>query len=191
MKVLYVIIFCLSGFKAVYTQEVVRVYSWDKVFNANPDTVYGIELSGRKLETLPEELKKFTNLKVLDVSRNKLTQLPEFIEDYGSLEQLDISRNKLEIFPLVITRVKTLKSLKANRNDFDRLPDAIRYNTQLEYIDFWDTPVSGFPDGFFTLSKLKKVDLSGIRFGPTFQRSLSERMPWVEFVMDEPCDCME
>lgn len=191
MRVLLAIFLFLSYTDRVSSQETIRMYRPDELQASDPDTVLGLDLSGMKLDRVPDSILVFTNLKYLDLSRNKLNTLPEFIDSLKTLETLDISRNRIDVFPLVITRLQALKVLKANRNDFDRLPDAIRYNTSLEFIDLWDTPVGIYPDGFYTLKSLRKVDLSGIRFGPTFQKALQERMPWVDFVMDEPCDCME
>lgn len=192
MKRLYGIILLLQLFNPAFTQERdYTVYLWSEVVQADPDTVYGVNLSKLKLNVVPSELEQFKNLKYLDLSKNKLKSLPDFLADFHSLETIDVSKNQLDIFPLVITRIPTLKSIIANRNTFDRLPESIGYLKMLENIDLWETPVVNFPESFFGLTNLKKVDLSGVRYSPTFQEKLKIRLPNVQLVLDAPCDCME
>ena len=38
---------------------------------------------------------------------------------------------------------------------------------------------------------LKKIDLQGVKHSPTFNRTMKERLPDVELLIDPPCDCME
>jgi Leucine-rich repeat (LRR) protein len=192
MKRLSVIILFLHLFDPVYAQNVgSTIYTLDQVLLADPDTIYAISLSKQKLDTLPKELGRFKHLKYLDLSKNKLSKLPDFIVDFKGLEQIDISKNQFDVFPLVLTRVESLKILIANRNAFDRLPESIGYNQKLEIIDLWDTPVMIFPESFYSLPQLKKLDLSGIRYSPTFQEKLKIRLPNTEIILDAPCDCME
>jgi hypothetical protein len=61
----------------------------------------------------------------------------------------------------------------------------------LEEVDLWDTPIGGFPEGFYTLNKLKVLDLTGLRFGPTFQENLIEKFPNTKITMEPPCNCMK
>lgn len=192
MKKLFAIILFLQLCDATFSQEEeYRIYTLDEVSNANPDTIYGLTLAKQKLEVLPNQITVFKNLKHLDLSKNRLGSLPNFIADFTSLEQIDISKNQFEVFPLVLTRIPSLKTIVANRNTFDRLPESIGYNQSLEHLDLWDTPVMIFPDSFFALPNLKKLDLSGVRYSPSFQEKLKSRLPNVELILDAPCDCME
>lgn len=162
-----------------------------EVLTADPDTIFALSVSKEKLISVPDQLAIFKNLKYLDLSKNKLSKLPDFLSDFEQLEFIDISKNDFETFPLVLTRIVTLKTIVANRNSFDRLPESIGYNQYLEYIDLWDTPVMNFPESFYLLPNLKKVDLSGIRYSLTFQEKLKARLPNTILVLDPPCDCME
>lgn len=169
----------------------VKVYAWNEVVNADADTVFGISFERMKLKELPDGLKRFTRLKVLDVSKNRLTGLPDYVAGFSSLQLLDISKNDFLIFPLEVCQLTGLTTLKANRNEFDLLPECFGNCSLLTFIDFWDTPIKSFPASFYTLSALKYVDIQGVQYGPTFQKNLRAKMPWVTFKLDAPCNCME
>ena len=93
--------------------------------------------------------------------------------------------------PFVLCQLKTLEGLIMNRNLLTTLPMCIEFMTHLTYLDLYDNPIRSFPDSFERMSNLSKVDLSGIRFGPTFQETWRARMPNTNFVFDNACDCME
>jgi Leucine-rich repeat (LRR) protein len=169
----------------------VKVYNWSELGNADPDTIYGISFSKIKLTEVPEDLAKYRNLKILDLSKNKLTSLPQFIGDLNSLEELNLSKNDFEVFPVEICKLTNLERLIANRNPFDNLPECIEYCSKLEYMDLWETPISSFPNSIVNLKSLKEIDLQGIRYGPTFQKEIKKKIPWVTIKFDPPCDCME
>jgi Leucine-rich repeat (LRR) protein len=117
--------------------------------------------------------------------------LPDFIGDFKKLEYLDISKNEFSVFPNEFCRLNNLKFLIANRNTFDKIPECIGFLTELEMIDLWDTPIKDFPVSITHLKKLKKIDLQGVKYGPTFQKQFKESLPWVTIEFDPPCDCME
>ena len=107
------------------------------------------------------------------------------------MEKLDISKNEFAIFPIEICKLSNLKILIANRNDFDKIPECIEFCSKLEIIDLWDTPIANFPQSFSSLKNLKKLDIQGIKYGPTFQKEFQKKLSWVEIKFDPPCDCME
>lgn len=190
MKKIFALIFLLiSGL--TFAQEDAVMYRWDMLQGANPDTIYGIDLSKMKLEELPQELEKYKQLRSLDLSKNKLQKLPDYLGDFDQLEILDASKNRLEHFPLPVCRMQNVKSIVLNRNYFDNLPECIGYLEQLEFIDLYDTPIRNLPEGLTKLKKLKKIDLSGIRFAPSFQDKWKALLPTVEIEFDPPCECME
>ena len=104
MKNLLVIFLLLFSFLS-YSQEY-RIYLWDEVQNTSPDTIFGIDLSRLKLDSIPIELSKFKELKYLDVSKNKLSNLPDFISGLDSLEILNAGKNRFEVFPIVLIQLK-------------------------------------------------------------------------------------
>ena len=172
-------------------QEEIKIYDWEVAKMASPDTIYGISFAKLKLLELPEELEKFKNIQVLDLQNNKLTYLPDFLGDFNYLKELNASRNKLELFPLQVCRMVSLERLILNRNDFENLPECIEFARELKYVDLYDTPIQGLPESITRLNHLEKIDFSGIRFSPSFQKKWIGLLPNVELIFDAPCDCME
>lgn len=169
----------------------IQMYRWEEVLSAEPDTVFGISLSKMKLDSLPDELKKFRNLVILDAGKNKLKELPEFVAEFHALKVLNLEKNNLDILPIEICRMQGLERLILNRNNIEKLPDCFGYVEQLKYIDLYDNPIRTLPESLTQLSNLDEIDLSGIKFSPTFQNSWKSKLPNVKFVFDAPCDCME
>lgn len=172
-------------------QDSIRVYNWEEVLNANPDTVFGISFTKMKLDSLPAELVNFKKLIVLNVSKNKLSDLPSFVSEFKSLKILNIEKNQFDKMPIEICGLINIEKLILNRNNIETLPECIGFLEKLEYIDLFDNPIRTLPESIALLTNLKEIDLSGIKFSPTFQNSWKSKLPKVIFVFDAPCDCME
>ncbi|MEJ6777505.1 MAG: hypothetical protein QNK85_09325 [Crocinitomicaceae bacterium] len=191
MKNLFVIILLIgSSFQLSAQVGELRVYKWNEVINASPDTIYGLSLAKLKLDSLPQELSKFIYLKRLDLKKNKLTKLPNFIGDFHALETIDLDKNDLIYFPIVFCRMPKLKNILIGNNPFEILPNCISGINSLEYLDLYDTPIISLPASLELLNNLQKVDLSGIKFSPEFQELWLQRMPQVTWDFDPPCACM-
>lgn len=190
-KIFAICLLLLSSWVGYSQSDSVKIYTWAELINVDPDTIYGISFSKMKLTDVPNDLAKYRNLKILDLSKNKLTALPEFIGNLNFLEELNLSKNDFASFPVELCKLTNLKRLIANRNPFDNLPECIGYCTKLEYIDLWETPINSFPQSIVNLKSLKEIDLQGVRYGPTFQKEIKKKIPWVTIKFDPPCDCME
>ena len=190
MRILFVSIFLLSSSNCLFGQEEIEVYFWDKVKNANPDTIYGLSLEKMKLTDLPAELERFTELRILRIGKNKLETLPQFLEGMLQLKELDAGKNQFESFPMTVIRLVSLERLILNRNQFSHLPESMERLINLRYLDLYDTPITSLPETFILLQSLEEVDFTGVRFSREFQDKWRERMPNVNWVFDPPCDCM-
>ena len=195
MKLLCVILLAVTLCHNVFLQKnnlsEIEVFTWEEAKNADPDTIYAISFKKNKLKEIPVKLSKYTKLVYLDFQRNKLTYLPESIDTLIHLKYLNISKNKFDVFPLAITRLFELETLIASRNNFKRIPENIKYCSELIKIDLWDTPIEFFPDGFFELHKLKELDLSNIRFSPKHHKRIVSIFGNINLQIDAPCDCMD
>lgn len=191
MKNLFVIILiAAASFQLTAQTDEVKIYEWEEVIHASPDTIYGLSLAKLKLDSLPYELSKFVHVKILDLKKNRLTNLPDFIANFDSLETIDLDKNDLVYFPVVFCRMPNLKNILVGNNFFETLPECIAGIKNLEYLDLYDTPIRSLPAGLESCNNLKKVDLSGIKFSPEFQESWLKRMPQVTWEFDPPCACM-
>ena len=68
---------------------------------------------------LPAEIRKMSNLRIIDASDNQLTGIPAEIGQLYKLEAIDFSNNKIDTFPNEIANLKNnLKTLNLKNNTF-------------------------------------------------------------------------
>jgi Leucine-rich repeat (LRR) protein len=77
-----------------------------------------LNLSSNSLDTLPQEIKAFKNLQVLNLYSNSLRRLPEDIGDLNNLRELYLSRNYLYTFPVAIRGLQNLSVMDVTFNNF-------------------------------------------------------------------------
>lgn len=182
---------CCILWSSSHAQDSLKVVTWEQAMKASPDTIYAIDASHLKLETVPEELLRFTNLVYLDLSKNKLTELPSEFGNLKKLRWLSVEKNKLSTGINEIFQLTQLRYLNIGKNEFDYLPVSIGYMSSLEVFSLWANPISELPQEIMNCKKLKQVDMRGILTGPSFQASWQERMPQVIWEFDAPCHCVE
>jgi Leucine-rich repeat (LRR) protein len=90
-----------------------------------PENVFGmtglvtLDLSDNALTgALPGEIRHLKSLKVLDVSGNAMTGVPAEVGQLEDLETLDLSDNKLTGLPLELGNLKRLKTLDLSGNPY-------------------------------------------------------------------------
>ena len=59
-----------------------------------------LQFWNQNLTEIPEGIKEFCNLEVLDLMGNRLTHVPDWIVSMEKIKRLIVSRNCLESFPL-------------------------------------------------------------------------------------------
>lgn len=189
MKLLPVLIFlCFSV--SLTAQDSLKIYRWEQVQKASPDTIFAIDASKLKWEQIPEKLYSFKNLRYLNLTKNKLTTLPLEMGVFKSLKTLDATKNNIES-ALVICQMPKLQRLHLARNKITSLPACTGFLTDLKVLDIWDNPLNHLPQELKNLKKLEAVDMRSIMLGPAFQRDWQESMPQVKWYFDPPCHCVE
>ena len=191
MKLLFALISLLFLNVSFSQKTTEKVYKWDEVLQANPDTVYNLSLSKMKLTELPAELWRFKNLRKLYLDKNKLSALPDSFDRFSSLEFLSLDHNQFELFPMPITRLKNLKTFIASNNRLTYLPDNISNAKNLQKLDFYNNEIADFGKGIYELEALNYLDISGTMYGTIFQKQLEEKLQKVKIVMDPPCKCLD
>jgi hypothetical protein len=145
--------------------------------------IFELNLSERELETVPEKVFTFTqlrelfleynkltllpptlgnlvNVKQLDLNTNKLTHLPREIGNLRQLETLDLSYNQLTSLPLEIGNLTALSVLNLSNNLLSVLPAEIGNLQELVNLDVSKNQLSSLPAGFYNLSFLTNLQLS-------------------------------
>jgi hypothetical protein len=172
-------------------QDSLKIYKWFEVKNANPDTIFAIDASNLKWDSLPIDLYRFTELKYLNISKNKLTNLPIELSKLTKMEVFIANKNKISNTPLFICQMSNLRRLLISRNQISRLPDCIGILKKLTIIDIWDNPIAGLPEDLVNCTSLKLVDLRGIMFNAKFQEKWTTALPNVNWKFDPPCNCLD
>ncbi len=146
------------------------------------------DLQHNKIQRLPDCLQELVNLRVLNVGDNALEALPTGSLAALPLVELVVSKNKLKgvafatdyVFPRLQTldvannallsltgankiSMPALKTLDISNNRISHLPDVSALKQLLTLLAA-DNKLSGLPEGFAKLQKLKRVDFTGNGF---------------------------
>ena len=154
----------------------------------SPDSIYRLDLSKKKLNTLPEEIKKFKNLQELNLSKNKLTDLPNWFL-FEDLRILNLSKNKIITFPSEIMKNTNLRHLFLGKNTLSEIPETIDKLQNLIILDLWYNPITDLPESLVNLRNLRSLDLSGLNFDKNFQKKWNSLLPWVKIEFEAACNC--
>lgn len=156
----------------------------------NPDKVYRLNLSKKKLKTFPIEILKLKNLQELNLSKNKIDSLPNRIGTLTRLQILNVSGNKLVKLPDSIGELKNLKKLIASRNSLHALPKRIGDLENLEVLDLWENDLSVFPEEMNKLKKLRWLDLRVILLNDEDQERIRKLLPNTKIFFSPSCKCV-
>ncbi|MBI3501773.1 MAG: leucine-rich repeat domain-containing protein [Bacteroidetes bacterium] len=156
----------------------------------NPDKVYRLDLSKKKLKVFPMEILKCKNLQELNLSKNKLDSLPEEIGLLTNLQVLNVSGNKLQYLPDSIGELKNLKKLVGSRNSLIALPKRIGDLESIEILDLWENDLSVFPEELSKLKKLRWMDLRVIMIDDNQEERIRQLLPKAKIFFSPNCHCV-
>ncbi len=95
-----------------------------------------LDLSGRGLTTIPNDVFTRTGLVALDLSDNALTGAPQAeIRHLQNLKVLDLSGNNLTGLPAELGQLRKLETLDVSNNQLTGLPMELGNLTQLRVLD--------------------------------------------------------
>ena len=126
-------------------------------------TVSKLDLSYKKLTTLPECVGQLVNLECLDLEHNNLTTLPECVGQLANLARLSIYGNELTILPESFGQLNLVK-LNMGFNRFSTFPECVCKLVNLDRLYLNSNKVSTLPESFVQLVNLKVLDLSDNMF---------------------------
>lgn len=178
----------------IYSQipeDTLTYYSWDRVVQADPDTVYAIDFTRDKMGSIPESITKFSQLQGLKLTKNKLTGLPEFFSELKSIRFLYLDKNDFTYFPVPIFHLDELVYLDISRNKIGAIPRGISNLKKLKYLDVWDNRFTNIDPAFAKLQQLEFIDLRGTTFAPSFVEKWTNAFPNANVEFDKPCNCLE
>jgi len=110
------------------------------------------------LESLPEEIKKLSNLQELNLHQCCFTQLPKQIGDLDSLITLNLSGCRITSLPKEIHKLTHLRHLNLNATLCAKLPRQIGSLSNLRHLHMWDMSLDHLP---IEMSNLKQLEYAG------------------------------
>lgn len=111
----------------------------------------------------------------LNLSGKKLTKVPEDIFNQINLEELDLSNNQLtDAIPSQIGKLKNLKVLNLSNNQMTGVPAEVGQLQYLEVLDISYNQLTGLPNEIGNLKKLKTLNISGNNYSETDLKKIQE-----------------
>lgn len=107
--------------------------TWDGVTFSNNLT--GLNLSGKRISTIPVSIEELTNLNSLDFSNNKITQLPKEISRLSKLLSLNLSSNNISNLPKEITALTPTSNFDVSNN---ALVEELLSESIITWLDTYD-----------------------------------------------------
>lgn len=184
------IVNCHFSFSQVDVADSLFIYTNLEQALKEPDKVYNLDLSKKKLDAFPNEVFQFKNLRSLILARNKIKSVPDNISDLKNLRVLNLSHNKLTDFNKNICDLPDLKKLILNQNSIESIPKEINQLTKLSFLDMWDNDLWSFPDELKDLENtLKEFDLRNIQYNYVEQEKISKLLPKTLIHFSPACNC--
>ncbi|KAL3875903.1 hypothetical protein ACJMK2_033808 [Sinanodonta woodiana] len=101
------------------------------------------DLSGNLLQKLPSKFPvRFPDITELDLGENKLTTLPDELRKIENLKVLNVSGNRIQVLPHVVYELNKLRALDAKNNVLTELDvTKLKRMLSLTEIDLQDNPL--------------------------------------------------
>lgn len=199
MKKLSLLVFNLFFISAIHAQDknliyddTTHIYRSLKEASANPDKVFRLFLVKQKLDSFPEIIFSFKNLRELNLSKNRIKELPDNFGQLKNLRRLNLANNKLVHLPQSIGELKALVFLGLNRNVIEKLPATIGNLQNLEVLELWDNELDDVPNEIANLQNLKVLELRGILFTDEEQKHIDSLVTKsAKLHMSPSCNCKD
>ncbi len=129
-------------FSLIFGCSVNKEFNYKNIQKAyrNPDNVVSLDFSKSGIKSLPDDISRFSNLKLVNISYNELDSFPPELLECEKLEVIIMIRCNLIEIPADIDQLKELKDVTLTHNKLESLPRSIGNlkNLRLLYIaDNW------------------------------------------------------
>jgi Leucine-rich repeat (LRR) protein len=154
-----------------------------------PDKVFRLQLTKKKLKEIPPEIRQLKNLNALDLGKNKLRELPEWLGELEHMQEFRAPQNKFTEMPAVVCRWKHLKRLDMHQNELTGLLPCMGDLKEVISLDLWSNDLEEFPDELKGMEGLRFMDLRVIQFDQREMEKISALFPKVKIFFSQPCNC--
>ncbi len=132
---------------------------WMKTHARLLATVKTLDLSLKKLSSLPSEIGFLNGLQELDLNYNQLVCLPKELGNLKSLQRLNLRCNLLRAVPEEIGRMLSLQQLKLDFNQLVGLPGTIGDLSSLQDLSVSYNNLQSVPSELGNLTAMRKLNL--------------------------------
>lgn len=101
----------------------------------NAEKLEKLIIRNKNIYTLSTEIRKFTNLILLDLSNNKLSSIPKEISNLKKLKYIIVSNNNFHNFPEILAAMPGLELIDLSNNYLNELPSNFNLNNRIKYLD--------------------------------------------------------
>ena len=115
-----------------------------------------INLSGKGLREIPENIYEYINLEKLDLSHNKIEVIPKEIVKLKKLRSLNLSFNNLTVLQSALFKLPKLKTLNLHGNKLKSLPKQLE-NCKLDILILSKNQFNGIEESL--IKNIDKVDI--------------------------------
>lgn len=138
-----------------------RILEFYELSKNRPDTITSLRLDNLDLNSIPEEIALFTNLKKLDLGNNNLS-IEEFskLSVLQNIEELSIRHNKLNQLPVEILNFQNLQRLDIYANKISSFPNGFS-DLRLTELQMESNDFKKFPSELKGMASLKELYMSG------------------------------
>lgn len=163
------------------------------------DTLEALDLSGNALSSLPDDLPRLRNLRILFCSDNPFTELPDVLGQCGQLSMvgfkanrirtvsgrslpralrwLILTDNRIEALPPEIGACAQLQKLMLAGNCLQTLPAELAACSRLELIRLAANRLTELPAGLLNLPRLSWLAYAGNPFGEPLESAAPDDTP--------------
>ncbi len=145
------------------------------------DTLEILDLSGNRLQSLPQEMICLTKLRILFLSNNNFTVFPEVLKELNQLDIVGIKANKIKIIAEDAIPV-SLRWLILTDNCIEVLPASIGSCTKLQKVMLAGNQLRRLPDQLAACKKIELLRISANNID-TFPDVLKQlpRLTWLAY----------
>ncbi len=171
------------------------------------DSLEILNLSDNRLNSLPTDLSRLTNLKVIFLSNNDFEEVPEVLADCPNLSMVGFKSNRIRVLgenvlplrtrwliltdnqlaelPKSIGRLESLQKLMLAGNQLRSIPDEMAACQNLELIRLAANQLESLPAWLFTLPRLSWLAYAG---NPCCTANISTTVPtiaWADLTLSD------
>ena len=124
------------------------------------DTLEILDLSGNQLNSLPDDLNRLHQLRIIFCSSNQFTHVPEVLGQFEHLSMIGFKANQIKDFSDSAIPAKTLRWLILTDNALTKLPNAIGDCQQMQKLMLAGNQLTELPENLANCRQLELLRIS-------------------------------